>query len=100
MLFTNIYFVTIWALGVSMIVLALLIFLPIPLVLVIGFCDHRRNNLFDNFHVQGNTRLPSGPLHDQAFFDWKGHNVLVGYPHPGSASLRLDTVLDFVQSGL
>ena len=81
-LFTNIYFVTIWALGVSMIVLALLIFLPIPLVLVIGFAIIGAHNLFDNFHVQGNT-LPAfgwALLHDQAFFNWKGHNVLVGYP--------------------
>lgn len=81
-LFTNIYFVTIWALGVSMIALAGLIFLPVKYILAIGFILVAGHNLLDNTHVQGNT-LPAfgwALLHDQNFFSWQGHNVLVGYP--------------------
>ena len=81
-LFTNIYFITIWALGVSMIMLGLFIFLPVPLILIIGFALIFGHNLLDNVHVQGNTLSAFGwaLLHEQAFFSWQGHNVLVGYP--------------------
>lgn len=81
-LFHNIYFITIWALGVSMIALAGLIHLPVKYILAIGFvlvCGH---NLLDGTHVPGNS-LPGfgwSLLHEQGFFSWQGHNVLVGYP--------------------
>lgn len=81
-LFTNIYFVTIWALGVSMIALAGLIFFPIPLIFALGFILIFGHNLLDTIHVQGNS-LPAfgwALLHEQAFFSWQGKNVLVGYP--------------------
>jgi len=80
--FTNIYFITIWALGVSMIVLAGLIRLPKLMILCIGIVIVFGHNLFDNIHVTGNTVPAFGwaLLHDQAFFSWQGHNVLVGYP--------------------
>ncbi len=80
--FTNIYFITIWALGVSMITLAGLIHLPKMLILIVGIVLVFGHNLFDGVHVPGNT-LPAfgwALLHDQAFFSWQGHNVLVGYP--------------------
>ena len=80
--FTNIYFITIWALGVSMIVLAGLIHLPKMLILIIGVVLVMGHDLLDNIHVTGNT-LPAfgwALLHDQAFFSWQGKNVLVGYP--------------------
>lgn len=80
--FTNIYFITIWQLGISMIVLAALIHLPKKLIVIIGLVLVFGHNLLDNVHVAGNT-LPAfgwALLHDQAFFSWHGHNVLVGYP--------------------
>ena len=81
-IFHNIYFITIWALGVSMIALAGLIYFPVKYILTFGFLLVLGHNLLDNTHVQGNT-LPAfgwALLHDQNFFSWQGHNVLVGYP--------------------
>jgi len=81
-LFTNIYFITIWALGISMIVLAGLIHLPNKLILLVGILLVAGHNLLDGIHVAGNN-LPAfgwALLHDQAFFNWHGRNVLVGYP--------------------
>ena len=80
--FNNIYFITIWALGVSMIVLAGLIYLPNKLILAFGIVLVAGHNLLDNVHVTGNT-LPAfgwALLHEQNFFSWHGKNVLVGYP--------------------
>jgi uncharacterized membrane protein len=80
--FNNIYFITIWALGVSMIILAGLIHLPKKLILLIGIVLVFGHNLFDSVHITGNN-LPAfgwALLHDQAFFNWHGKNVLVGYP--------------------
>ena len=82
MAFTNIYFIVIWALGVSMIVLAGLIHLPAKLILLIGFVLVAGHNLLDAVHVPGNTFKAFGwaLVHDQNFFTWAGKNVLVGYP--------------------
>ncbi len=80
--FSNIYFIVIWALGISMIVLAGLIHLPYKFILFIGIVLVAGHNLLDNTHVQGNT-LPAfgwALLHDQNFFMWQGKNILVGYP--------------------
>ena len=81
-LFHNIYFITIWALGVSMIALAGLIYLPFKYILAIGFVLILGHNLLDNTHVPGNTPPAFGwaLLHDMNFFSWQGRNVLVGYP--------------------
>ena len=80
--FTNIYFIVIWALGISMIILAGLIHLPQKLILLIGIVLVAGHNLLDNIHVPGNTLKAFGwsLLHDQNFFNWNGKNVLVGYP--------------------
>lgn len=80
--FTNIYFIVIWALGISMIVLAGLIHLPKKLILLIGIILVAGHNLLDNIHVPGNSLKAFGwaLLHDQNFFNWNGKNVLVGYP--------------------
>jgi uncharacterized membrane protein len=80
--FSNIYFITIWALGVSMIVLAALIHLPFKLILAFGIVTVAGHNLLDNIHVAGNN-LPAfgwAILHEQNFFTWQGKNILVGYP--------------------
>lgn len=80
--FPNIYFIVIWALGISMIVLALLIHLPLRLILLIGIAIVAGHNLLDNLHVKGDT-LPAfgwSLLHESNFFFWQGKNVLIGYP--------------------
>ena len=80
--FTNIYFIVIWALGISMIVLAGLIYLHYKLILLIGVVLVAGHDLLDNIHVPGNN-LPAfgwALLHDQNFFSWQGKNILVGYP--------------------
>ena len=80
--FSNIYFIVIWALGISMIVLAGLIHLPVKLIVLIGFVLVAGHNLLDNIHVPGNSLKAFGwaLLHDQQFFQWGGKNFLVGYP--------------------
>lgn len=80
--FPNIYFIVIWALGISMIVLSLLIHLPLRLILVIGIAIVAGHNLLDNVHVKGDT-LPAfgwSLLHESNFFFWQGKNILIGYP--------------------
>ncbi len=80
--FSNIYFIVIWALGISMVVLAGLIHLPYKIILLFGIVLVAGHNLLDNTHVTGNT-LPAfgwALLHDQNFFMWQGKNILVGYP--------------------
>ena len=78
--FTNIYFIVIWALGVSMIVLAGLIHLPGKLILLVGIVLVAAHNLLDNIHFEGNSLKSFGwaILHEQQFFNWNGKNVLVG----------------------
>lgn len=80
--FTNIYFIVIWALGVSMIILAGLIYLPVKLILLIGVLLVAGHNILDDFHVAGNNlkAFSWALLHDQNFFNWQGKNILVGYP--------------------
>lgn len=75
-------FVTIWALGIGMIVLAGFIYLPRKYIIAICLllvCGH---NLLDNVHVEGNSPAGFGwaLLHDQRAFTWQGKMILVGYP--------------------
>jgi uncharacterized membrane protein len=80
--FTNIYFIVIWALGISMIMLAGLIYLPNKLILLIGVIIVAGHHFLDNIHAAGNNLKAFGwsLLHDQNFFSWQGKNILVGYP--------------------
>jgi uncharacterized membrane protein len=81
-LFPDFLFVTIWALGVSMIVLAAMIHLPVKIILLICIVIVAGHNLLDNTHVTGNT-LPAfgwALLHEQNFFSWNKEVFLVGYP--------------------
>ena len=75
-------FITIWALGICMIVLAGLIHLPKKLILVFCIVVVAGHNLFDNFHIAENSLLAFGLslLHDQQFFTWHKEFFLVGYP--------------------
>ena len=70
--FPNFLFIVIWALGLSMIVLAALIHLPKRVVLGIGIILVAGHNLLDNIHVPGNTLAAFGwsLLHDFNFFTW------------------------------
>ncbi len=75
-------FITIWALGISMIVLAGLIWLPNKWILAFCVMMVAGHNLLDNVHITGNT-LPAfgwALLHEQQFFTWHNKMLLVGYP--------------------
>ena len=80
--FTNIYFIVIWVLGLSMIALAAAIHLPGKWIFIIGLLILAGHNLLDGVHVQGNTLAAFGwaLVHDQNVFTWAGKTVLVGYP--------------------
>lgn len=73
----------IWAFGISMMVLSLLIHLPRPLLLLIGIVLVAGHNLLDTVHVTGND-VPSllwSLLHEQNFSLHFGPvRPIVGYP--------------------
>lgn len=80
--FPIILFITIWALGISMIVLAALIHMPRKWILIICGVIVAGHNLLDGIHVTGNN-LPAfgwALLHEQNFFTWGKYMLLVGYP--------------------
>ena len=80
--FPMFFFITIWALGVSMIVLAALIHLPLKLIVGVCIIIIAGHNLLDNIHVAGDS-LPAfgwSLLHEQHFFTWHKEILLIGYP--------------------
>ncbi|HTE32464.1 MAG TPA: heparan-alpha-glucosaminide N-acetyltransferase domain-containing protein [Chryseolinea sp.] len=80
--FPMVLLVTIWTLGISMILLAGLIYLPKRLILLLSLIIIAGHNLLDGVHVAGNT-LPAfgwSLLHDQRVFLWHQEILLVGYP--------------------
>ena len=68
--FPMFFFITIWALGLSMIILSAFIHLPRKWILVICVVIIAGHNLLDNVHFDGNSWLSFGwsMLHDQRFF--------------------------------
>ncbi len=75
-------FSVIWALGVSMIALAALIYLPKKFILFFGLVMVAGHNLLDDFHVTGNN-LPAfgwALLHEPNGFSFGNKIILVGYP--------------------
>jgi uncharacterized membrane protein len=78
--------IVIWALGISMIALAMLIHLPKILILIIGIVLVAGHNSLDTIRVEGNGMKAVGwsILHQpNLFFDSKmigGKNLFVGYP--------------------
>jgi len=80
--FPMFFFITIWALGLSMILLAAFIHLPVKSILVICIIIITGHNLLDSVHVQGNSLLAFdwSLVHDQRFFTWHKEIFLVGYP--------------------
>ncbi|MGZ3763139.1 MAG: DUF1624 domain-containing protein [Mucilaginibacter sp.] len=81
-MFPMFLFITIWALGVSMIVLAALIHLPKKWLLPVCLIIVAGHNLLDNVHIAGNSLSAFGwsLLHDQQAFTWHKEILLVGYP--------------------
>ena len=80
--FTLVLLVVIWALGVSMIVLAGLIHLPKKLILAVGFVLVAGHNTLDAVHVSGSDWKAVGwaLLHEFSFFDYKSFDLFIGYP--------------------
>src|SRR5262249_34310849 len=72
----------IWALGLGMIILAGLIYLPKRVILVLSLAVIFGHNLLDNIHFSPNTLTEFGwsLLHEQQFFFWHNEALLVGYP--------------------
>ena len=75
-------FLVIWSLGVSMIALAGLVYLPKKLILAIGIILLAGHNLLDNVHVAGKgfSALIWSLLHEPGFFNFAGKKVFVMYP--------------------
>jgi len=80
--FTFILLAVIWTLGVCMICLAGLIFLPRKVILCIGIILVAAHNLLDNTHFPENnfTGFIWGFLHDQKMFPLGHYNILMAYP--------------------
>jgi uncharacterized membrane protein len=80
--FTFILLAVIWTLGVCMICLAGLIFLPRKIILLIGIILVAGHNLLDKTHFQGNNFMGVmwGFLHEQKFFQDGQYNILFAYP--------------------
>ncbi len=71
--------ITIWSLGISMIVLAGLIHLPKKIILLFSCIVILGHNLLDGIHFDGSILWAM--LHDGGFFDLSnGYNLMVGYP--------------------
>jgi uncharacterized membrane protein len=75
-------FAVIWALGVSMVALALLIHLPQKLILLIGLIILFGHNLLDHFHIEGNSvnAFIWALLHDPVRFEFFGRIFRTNYP--------------------
>ncbi len=80
--FTFILLAVIWTLGICMICLAGLIFLPGKIILCIGIILIAAHNLLDRTHFPENnfTGFLWGFLHDQKMFPLGHYNVLMAYP--------------------
>ena len=75
-------FNVIWVFGVSMIVLAALIYLPIKIILAIGLIIVATHNVLDNVTIEENT-LPAflwALIHKQSSFSFGGRTFFVAYP--------------------
>ena len=71
-------FITIWSLGMSMVVLAGLVRLPIRTILAFSLLLIFGHNAFDGVHFEGS--FVWSILHEQAMYHWAGHDLFVAYP--------------------
>jgi len=74
--------IIIWALGVSMIALAILVYLPKQYILLIALLIIFGHNLLDSVHVPGNNLRSFlwALLHEENVFMYHGITIFVGYP--------------------
>jgi uncharacterized membrane protein len=74
---------TIWSIGISMIILGLLIWLPFNVILVLGSLIVLGHNLLDYYEANF-TKAPGwlySLIHQPGFYRlWDGHNLLILYP--------------------
>ena len=72
----------IWAIGLSMVVLAAMIYMPQWLILLTGLLLIAGHNLLDNVHVMGNgpAAIAWGLLHDVSLFTFGHTSLFVHYP--------------------
>lgn len=72
----------IWALGISMIFLSFLIYLPKRVLLILALLIIAGHNTLDNVHVEGKglDALGWSMLHEFGFFPYKPIQILVLYP--------------------
>lgn len=79
--YSMVFLQVIWAIGVSMVVLSVLIFLPRQVILLIGLAMIFGHNAFDNVHPQGSIGVLWQFLHVQSPVAWGNHNtIMVLYP--------------------
>jgi len=80
--FPMFFLITLWALGISMIFLGVLIYLPWKWILAISVIMIAGHDLLDGVHAQGNGLAAFGwsLLHEQRPFVWHNELILVGYP--------------------
>jgi len=73
---------TIWSLGISMMALSVLIYLPKKIILATGLLILFLHNSLDNIHVQGNgiKAFAWAALHERKNFIYFGHTFRVSYP--------------------
>lgn len=72
----------IWALGISMICLSVLVYLPRNYILLIGFILVAGHNLLDNFHVTGDSwqAFLWAELHERRRFSFQHTFISTSYP--------------------
>jgi uncharacterized membrane protein len=80
--FPNILLIVIWALGISMICLAGLIYLPKKIILIIATVLVAAHNLLDGIYVDGNGAgaFAWSFLHQSNYLFWHGEGFFLGYP--------------------
>jgi len=72
----------IWALGICMVFLSAIIYLPPKIILILGLVILFGHNMLDNIHATGNSISDFlwGELHERKRFAFGGHLVATGYP--------------------
>jgi uncharacterized membrane protein len=83
---------TIWSIGISMIILGLVIWLPFPVILVLGSLIVLGHNLLDYFETPG--KPPQGwfyhLMHQPTVYPlWDGHSIFILYPFLPWAGLMM-----------
>ncbi len=72
----------IWVLGLSMVIMAAVVYLPPKIILAMGLCILFGHNLLDNIHATGNSFLDIlwGQLHERKRFNIGNRILATGYP--------------------